>query len=95
LVPGGIVSLVIIGIGILFIPVESVGNLIYIVGYYNGTIAVPTGVTSPKVTSIDIFGAAAQIGMLFVFLGITLIPAIVRVLSDNKKGVQKELHKHY
>jgi hypothetical protein len=33
---GSIISLIIIGTGILFIPVESIGNLVYIVNYYNG-----------------------------------------------------------
>jgi hypothetical protein len=36
LMPGSVISLIVIGTGILFIPVESIGNLVYIVNYYNG-----------------------------------------------------------
>jgi hypothetical protein len=78
LMPGAIISLIIIGVGILFIPIQSVGNLVYIVGYYNGTIPFPPGVTLPEVTVVDVIGAAAQILMLFVFLSVMFIPGYIR-----------------
>jgi hypothetical protein len=93
LMHGGIISLILIGTGILFIPVESVGNLIYIIGYYNGSIPYPTGV--PHVNQTDIFGASSQIVMLLIFLGIMFIPGIVRTLNDHQKGIDKISHKHY
>jgi hypothetical protein len=33
---GGIVSLTIVGASILFIPIQSVGNLVYLIGYNQG-----------------------------------------------------------
>jgi hypothetical protein len=95
LVPGGIVSIVVIGVGILFIPVESVGNLVYILGYYNHTIPTPPDVTMPNVTIVDIVGASSQIMMLFIFLGIMFVPGAIRVMRDQKKGINKISHKDY
>jgi hypothetical protein len=95
LMPGAIVSLIIIGTGILFVPIESIGNLIYIIGYYNGSIIPPAGVTDPHVTYIDVLGGCSQIIMLFIFLGIMFIPGIVRHVTDHRKGIDKISHKHY
>jgi hypothetical protein len=95
LIPGGILSLIIIGVGILFIPVESVGNLVYIIGYYNNSIPIPAGVTSAKISVVDIIGACSQIAMLFIFLGIMFVPGIIRTYGDHRKGIHKISHKHY
>jgi hypothetical protein len=90
---GGTVSLIIVGIGILFIPIQSIGNLIYLIGYVNGSILVPSGCLVPD--GVDIFGASAQIGMLFIFLAIMLLPAINRSISDRLKGISKHSHMEY
>jgi hypothetical protein len=94
LLPSGIVSLLIMGSGIFFIPIQSIGNLVYIIDYYDGTIPIPPGVNA-HITIVDIVGAASQIVVLFLFLGIMLIPAIVRNHNDHRKRISKMSHKHY
>jgi hypothetical protein len=79
----------------LFIPVESIGNLVYIVNYYNGNWLPPDGVKSPNVTLVDVIGASSQIIMLFIFLSIMFIPGCVRTKIDNRRGIDKRSHKHY
>ncbi|MDR0739932.1 MAG: APC family permease [Mycoplasmataceae bacterium] len=95
LLPGAWTSLIIIGVGILFIPVESVGNLIYIVEYYTGAMPLPNYVIQFDINIEDIIGASSQILMLFIFLGIMFIPGLIRIRSDSKQGVAKTSHKHY
>jgi hypothetical protein len=79
----------------LFIPIQSVGNLVYLIGYNQGWIPMPADYHSPKPDNVDIFGASMQIGMFLIFLLIMFLPAINRSIGDRRKGVNKFSHSTY
>jgi hypothetical protein len=87
--------LTIVGASIIFIPIESVGNLVFLIGYAEGWIPIPQEYNGPMPSNIDIAGASLQIGMLIIFLAIMFFPAIHRSIGDRIKGINKFSHSIY
>jgi hypothetical protein len=95
---GAIISTLIVGMGIAFVFIDSVGDFVYVLGYFNGSIPYPTGYdvgTFGAVDISDVIGSLLQIIVAFVFIGAMFIPAFIRCRYDNKKGIHKNSHKAY
>ncbi|GHU32569.1 hypothetical protein FACS1894166_06180 [Bacilli bacterium] len=96
---GAIVSTVIVGVGLLAVMVNSAGDFVYTLGYYQGFISYPPDYhpssVEPKVTTTDVVGSAFHIIIALIFIGAMLIPAAVRVHQDNRKNIHFNSHKQY
>jgi ABC-type phosphate transport system permease subunit len=90
-----------VGAGLAFIVVKVFGDLIMLIGYYNGWLAYPPAYIAAhpegnwQVGFSDVLGGIFQVASLFIFMGIMFIPAVVRTHTDRMRGVDKHVHRNY
>jgi hypothetical protein len=95
---GAIISSLIVGVGLLFVVVNTFGNFIYTLGYYQGFIPYPDWYIAnynEPVVLVDVIGAMLQIIVAAAFIGAMFIPAAIATRSERKRGINYNSHRKY